>query len=278
MNIAVLNRENISIYQNFLTQDIAENIGRSGYYGIAGEQGSGVLVWRQSSITDKGEILFYSAGNAQAAGALLAEYEKRLVNAGIMKSELELPADLGQAEQEMLGRNGYVLSTRESRVLHTTVSQLAALLIADSCDLPQTVGSTGTLSIRQFEQGIHSCQETCVLEDARTLSPAWFDQKLSCCVLIEGRVCGYLLIHRLPSGALRPEMFYVIEPALKRNLLDMIRYVIFQAQEQLGGDTPVVIPRYREATRALTEKLLPGLRGDTVLAAVKKLNEKRLEQ
>lgn len=271
-----LNRENIIAYQKILTPDIAENIGRVGYYGVASEKS--VLVWRQSSITDKGEILFYLAGNAQAADALLAEYEKGLVNAGITKSELELPAGLGLAEREALGRNGYVLSTSESRILHTTVSQLAALPIADSHDLPQTIGSTGTLSIRQFEQGIRSCQETGVLEDARTLSPAWFDQKLSCCVLIEGRICGYLLIHRLPSGALRPEMFYVIEPALRRNLLDMICYVIFQAKEQLGGDTPVVIPRYREVTRALTDKLLPELRGDTVLVAVKKLNEKRHDQ
>lgn len=276
MNMIALNRENIIAYQKLLPPDIAENIGRMGYYGIAGEQS--VLVWRQSSITDIGEILFYSADNAQAADALLAEYEKGLVNAGITKSELELPADLGQAEQEALGRSGYVLSNREGRVIHTTVSQLAALPIADSRDLPQIIGNTGTLSIRQFEQGIRSCQETGVLEDARALSPAWFDQKLSCHVLIDGRVCGYLLIHRLPSGALRPEMFYVIEPAVRRNLLDMIRYVIFQAQERLGGDTPVFIPRYREVTRALTDKLLPGLRGDTVLAAVRKLNEKRLDQ
>lgn len=274
MNIAVLNRKNINIYQNLLTQDIAENIGRSGYYGIAGEQGKGALIWKKSSMTGKGEILYYIAEDAQTADALLAEYEERLAADGIKKSELELPITLGEVEQEALGRNGYVLSTGESRVLHTTVSQLSALPIADSCDLPRTIGSIGTLSIRQFEQGIRCCQETGALEDARTLSPAWFDQNLSCHVLIEGRVCGYLLIHRLPSGALRPEMFYVIEPADRRNLLDMIRYVIFQAREQLGGDTPVVIPRYREVTRALTDKLLPGLRGDTVLAAVKELSEK----
>ena len=169
-------------------------------------------------------------------------------------------------------KNGYLLGTGESKVLYTTISGLAALPVAARCELSQTVKSTGTLSIRQLWQGICSRPNTGVLEDAMTISPAWFDHTLSCCVQIEGRVCGCLLIHRLASGALRPELFYVAAPAGSRELLDMIRYVIYRAADQLDGETPVVIPRSSMAIRALTDKLLPGLQGKPVLTATKELS------
>lgn len=272
MNIISLNKENITAYQAVLAPDIAENIGRIGYYGIADMQGGGALVWRRSSITGNARMLDFKADDAQTADELLAEYENRLRNAKIAKSELELPAHLGTVQREALERIGYELSEGEGKVLHTTVSYLASLPVVARCQLPDTIGSTGMLSIRQFYQGILSQTKAGALEDAGALSLKWFDSTLSCCTQIEGKVCGFLLIHRLPSGAIRPEVFYIIPPAVNHNLLDMIRYVIFRAQDQLEGDTPVIIPRYSNDIRALTDKLLPGLRGDTVLMAVKELS------
>ena len=272
MNIISLNKENITAYQVALAPDIAENIGRIGYYGIADVQGGGVLVWRRSSITGNARMLDFKADDAQIADELLAEYELRLRDARIAKSELELPADLGTVQREALERAGYELSEGEGKVLHTTVAYLAKLPVAARCQLPDTVGSTGMLSIRQFHQGILGQTKAGALEDAGALSPKWFDSTLSSCIQIEGKVCGFLLIHKLPSGAIRPEVFYIIPPAVNHNLLDMIRYVIFRAQENLEGDTPVIIPRYSDDIRALTDKLLPGLQGDTVIRAVKELS------
>lgn len=274
MDIIALNRENIITCQADILPDIAENIGRTGYHGIMASPGNAVLIWRQSSRLGRGEILLYTASDAVSADALLAEYEKQLLDAGIARSELELPADLGMAEQEALQKKGYILSSAESNVLHTTVSQLASNPIVADCKLPQVVESTGMLDIRQFRQGILSRPANCCLEDAENLSPAWFEQTLSCDVQIAGKVCGCLLIHRLPSGALRPELFYITAPAVKHNLLDMIRFSIITAHGQLDGSTPVVIPRCSDAVRALTDKLFPGLCGDTVLVADKELSKK----
>lgn len=268
--ITILNKENISGYQSVLPPDIAENIGRKGYCGIAQKQS--VLVFWQSQAADTGTILFYAAEDCDTGNELLAEYEERLIHAGITKSEFELPASLGKTEQETLQKNGYLISKGESKVLYTTISHLASFPVAARCELSQSVKSTGTLSIRQFQQGICNRPKTATLEDALTISPAWFDHTLSCCVQIKGSVCGYLLIHRLPSGALRPELFYVAAPAGNRELLDMIRYVLYRAQDQLAGETPVIIPRVSLAIRSLTDKLLPGLYGDPVYTAAKELS------
>lgn len=273
-NITELKKDNIRTYQEVLPPDIAENIGRAGYCGIAREQS--VLVFRQSRAKEKGTILFYASEDAGTGSELFSEYETRLIHAGIARSELELPLDLGNAERESLQKNGYLLGTGESRQLHTTISRLSSLPFVAGGELSQMVRSTGTLSVRQFRQGLVSQNRTAALEDALTLPLTWFDHSLSCCVQEEGRVCGYLLIHRMPSGALRPELFYVTEPAGTRELLDMIRYVIHRAQEKSGGNTPVLISRSSTAIRALTDKLLPGLHGNPVLTAVKELSEKEV--
>lgn len=272
MDIIILNDKNIAAYEKYIPADIAENIGRTGYYGIAKEQS--ILVWKQSILTEKGVMLYYKAYDAKQAEILLAEYEDRLTSAGIAKSELYLPENLGIIEREALTGKGYVLCDEEGKTLYTTVSYMSALPIAARCELPDTIVNVGTLNIRQFYQGIRSRKKTAFLEDAEMLSPAWFDQKLSCCVLIEGKVCGYLLVHRLPSGVLRPEMLYIISPAAKRNILDMIRYAIFRAQDLSEGDTGVAIPRFSENVKALTDKLLPGMRGEAVITAGRKLQVK----
>lgn len=274
MNIITLNKENITAYQSMLIPDVADNIGRADWYGIAEEQGRGTLVFRCNSVKGKGEMFFFTASDAKTADALLTEYEDRLCNAGITGSELELPLTLGSIEQEALDRKGYRLSTGESRILRTTVAYLAALPVAARGELPQTIGSTGALSIRQFQQAIRKKQKADISEEVQIHSPAWFDQVLSCYVQIKGKICGCLLIHRMPSGAYHPELFRITEPASTNDLLNMIRYVIFRAQEQLSGDTPIVISRLSERTRALTDKLLPGLQGDTILAAVKEISKK----
>ena len=104
----------------------------------------------------------------------LAEYELRLRDARIAKSELELPADLGTVQREALERAGYELSEGEGKVLHTTVSYLASLPVVARCQLPDTIGSTGMLSIRQFHQGILSQTKAGALEDAG-LDPDEYD-------------------------------------------------------------------------------------------------------
>lgn len=274
MEIITLDKENIAVYHNWYTQDTAENIGRMGYYGIAQKQGEGALFWRQSKVNASGEILSFAARDSETAKALLTEYEDRLRYEGITRSELELSLELGAAEQDALREKGYALHEEEGKVLRTTISHLASLPFVARCDLPQTVGSTGALTIRQFQQGIFNGRKAVTIEDAQKLPMSWFDQALSACVQIEGRVRGYLLVHRLPSGAYRPEVFYITEPAVTQNLLDMIRYVIFRVQDELSGDTQIIIPRSSETIRALTDKLLPGLKGDTVLAASKELSGK----
>lgn len=269
-------RENITAYERLLSPDIAENIGRAGYYAIADEKGQSVLVWREYAETKNGQILYFQAADVKEAGTLLTEYEGRLREDGMTTSTLELAAAggyvLSQPEKEALAAGGYTLSQQEGALLCVTLEQLSMLPIAKRCDIPSDISAIGALNIRQFQYGIRICmQKGAAAEDVCSLPATWFDYTCSACVSIEGNPCGYLLLHRLPSGALRPELFAIRRPAARQNLMDMIHFSLFQAMDTLEGTTTLLLPRQKDTVRALADKLLPGIRGEDVFYAQKKL-------
>lgn len=270
MEYVSLSQENKTAYESILPPDIYENIGRMGFFGVADTKAQHILIWRERNVSKVSRILFLKAASAEAADALLSEYESEISEHGMAKSTLELPIDLGEIEKEALNEKGYDLKEAESSFLCATLNEISKLPIAKKCDISQDVLPVGGLNIRQFQQGMRlGMRKGAFVEDAGTLPLIWFECSLSACVCIEGRVCGYLLLHKLSSGALMPEAFYITEPAVRGNLMDMIHFSLFHALDELDGDTRVLIPRHRDMARALTDKLLPGLGGEQVLAAEK---------
>lgn len=276
MSSVILSKENITEYDRLLSPDVAENVGRQGYHGIADEEGQTVLVWREYSETKTGQILFFKAADAQKAEALLAEYEGRIKEDGMEASVSELSATgkyaLSQPEKEALVSGGYEISQTEGTQLSVTLRQLSELPVAKRCEIPPDVSTIGSLNIRQFGRGIRSCMHKgAAVNDICSLPVTWFDRTCSSCVCIEGNPCGYLLFHRLPSGAIRPELFAIRKPAARQHLMDMIHFSLFQAMDTFDAATPLLLPRQREMVRALTDKLIPGIHGEDVFFAQKKL-------
>ena len=97
------------------------------------------------------------------------------------------------------------------------------------------------------------------------LPKEWFDEKVSCCVMTDGLINGFLLVHRYPSGLLMPVFFYSAGADSRYNLLEMMRFSVHSASEEYPEDTPVLIRRRNESVRALTEKLFPGKQGKEVM-------------
>lgn len=75
----------------------------------------------------------------------------------------------------------------------------------------------------------------------------------------------------LPSGAVRPDLFYVCEPGKKQNLVDMIQLAAKNVVENLDENTMIIIPRMRDITRTLTGKVFSGIKGENIIIATKKL-------
>lgn len=288
MYIIELQNENVDNYQNIIDPDIAENIKRIGYYGLActddridennknltASDNESALVYRVTNFDEvkTGEIIFFSAKNKDAANTLIRECEKRIIDMDVHRVTFRLPADIGQTEKDAMSENGYVLGEEESRFLKVTVSQLSKLSIDITKDTPDIVENIANLNLRQFQKGLErGMKKTNTLQDAVSLPILWFDRNLSVCTKIDGEVCGYLLIHVLPSGAVRPDLFYVCEPGKKQNLVDMIQLAAKNVVENLDENTMIIIPRMRDITRTLTGKVFSGIKGENIIIATKKL-------
>ncbi len=73
------------------------------------------------------------------------------------------------------------------------------------------------------------------------------------------------LIRRTASGILVPVLMFAFEPDSSLKLMNLIKYFVQHALADNPGDTRVMICRYKPAVRALTDKLLPGKKGERVL-------------
>ena len=123
--------------------------------------------------------------------------------------------------------------TDESKTAHL-VSYYArnndfGLPLSEKAQLPEHVTSIGTLTLNQMRRGIDNCiyrRHTGILPDLAVLPVNWFEPELSFCVLIDGRVCGLLLVHKQVTDTLEAELFYASEPAGKQDMIGMIKYTI----------------------------------------------------
>ena len=80
---------------------------------------------------------------------------------------------------------------------------------------------------------------------------------------------GMFLIRRLPCGSLMPVLLFCKGADSRKNLLYLLRYALNTALEKYAGDTEVILRRHDKGTRELIAYLLPGARGEEILAGVR---------
>ena len=269
---------------SLIPADIREHIGRICYRALeahlAGGGVSAVLVWKQENHTDDthavADLIWFYAADADSGRELLEEFEHRCRSMGVERVDFEFGEELceREAEREALQAAGYDYHKAQSRDLTVTVADFKALpFAARPKDYPNVV-SLGTLTLNQMRKGVEHCiyrRRTGLLPDLYTRPLNWFETELSCCVKLEEKVCGFLLVHPQPSGGLSVELLYASEPAGKQDMLGMIRHAISCLLRDYPDGTRVLIHRCNDETRMLTDKLFPGKTGEPVIAGDKVL-------
>ena len=118
MRIENLTQENVSDLKEFLTQDIAEWIGRnfvSGFVLLPEDEPSPAagIVWQLVAGEDEYEtdcrILFIKAEDDESADALLLQFSGLVAEMGCEGSLFELPVSLGDVEKKALEKAGFTL-------------------------------------------------------------------------------------------------------------------------------------------------------------------------
>ncbi|MBR4515713.1 MAG: hypothetical protein IKO61_12610 [Lachnospiraceae bacterium] len=279
MEIVEINEENLDEFVDYIDEDVAESIGRKYYRGMGiiddSEDILGSLIWEYKNSNDDddtlAELVWLSLEQGAESDELFEAFKEDAEFENVKKSffELENPDEV---VAEALTAQSFKTKKRESRDIYTTVGELAGLSIARKKP-PSYIVGLFDLTVKQYRQGIITCLykgRKGLVEDLAVMPMGWYDMDVSCAVRTDGEITGFLLVHRYPSGILAPVFLFASGPNSKMDLLNMLRYAIRSAAEEFSPETSVLIRRHNPAVKALSDKLFPGVKGDTVLYGERK--------
>ena len=103
MDIVNLDEENIEMYTDYLTPDVAENVGRTFYRGLIVEDNDSPvagMVWDVKNMMRDDDveihISFLRIDDEEATEPLFEEYKTSVMEDGVVRSCFSLPARMGQ--------------------------------------------------------------------------------------------------------------------------------------------------------------------------------------
>ena len=274
-----INEDNIEEFKDFISEDIAENIGREYYYGLAsmdGDEPGAAIVWNiinaDSSEDVESEIVYFSASQSEDGQELINEYIDRASYDNVSKSFFELE-NVEDDEKSVITEAGFDAEQAEGRNLFSSLDEILAKGFGSKKKSPSYVVPLETLSLLQFRQGVTNCMfcgRVGLNEDLAMLPFEWYEKDVSCCTLADGKVSGIFLVHRKPSGTLVPVLLYASGVDARKEMLHMLRFSVNAAAEKYPANTGVIICRHDDKTKALAAYLFPEKKGKEVFKGERK--------
>ncbi len=271
--------ENINDYSDYVDGDVAENMQRLYYRGIAGHDPDDnslltLLIWELKSAEDaektSAEFKWLYTADPSYISSLLDGYHKEALITEVKKTFFEDPS-LDKESENALSGCGFTVKAVEGRNIDVTVDECRRLPLAIR-NAPPYVQSIGKLDDYEFYQGIMNIlfkDDDPALEDIAYLPKTWYEPTVSCYTKTDGKVTGLLLVHKCPSGILTPVMLFAVGSDARINLVEMMRFSIRQAAETYSADTVIRIFRRNRSVKALSGKLFPGKKGEPAIAGVR---------
>lgn len=279
--IIELTEENLEQYDSLIGAEETENIGREYYRGIViTDDEENVIasgIWEMIHIDDdekdtEARLVSMRAKDDKTAEQLLEECQERLREEDVVDCFFELHPCDNCISKKAFEKAGFDVSETESSDIVVTLKELSEKAFSGSGKTPPYIRELGNLMVRSFRRGVMDCifySRRELMEDLGTISMSWFEQQVSSYVETDGRVSGYLLIHKTPSSRLRIEVLTASGGDSKKDLLSMMVFSLRQALENYPEDTEVVVCRRDADVKNLTDYLLPEVKGVKVLSGRK---------
>ncbi|MCR5402242.1 MAG: hypothetical protein K6E91_00270 [Butyrivibrio sp.] len=275
MDIKTIFEDNIKEYSDFVDTDVAENINRIYYRGIAGHGPDdnsilSLLIWELKNVEDEqdteSELKWLYTIDPSYISPLMKSYHDEALNDDVRSTFFESPP-LEKEREDALSECDFSLQAAESKDINITVDECKKLSIARK-DAPPYIQSIAFLDNNEFYQGLMNIlfkYDNPALEDLAYLSKTWFEQSVSCFTKTDDKVTGFLLVHACPSGILVPVLLFAVGADSRMNLVEMLRFSIKMAAEIYPGDTIIRIHRRNSIVSALSKKLFPDKKGEPVI-------------
>ncbi len=274
MNIKEIMEDNIEDYSSVISEDVAENMERMYYRGLAchddDDNVQSAMIWELKAVEKEADtearIECVYADDPGSLDALLEEYHSQAVSEDVVRSFFEITA-LDDAVGSALGSLGFEVSSGEGHDVLLSVSELMNLPLMKKSP-PDYIKSISELDLKSYHQGIMKLlfkSDVCAMEDMSYLPKTWFDQDVSCYVTTDDKVNGIFLIHEFPSGILMPVLYHATGPDYVKDLAYMMIYSIAQAAKK-HPDGKVLVRRRNKSVAAMVGKLFPGKKGETAMS------------
>lgn len=270
MQIIDITEDNVEEYAAFIGEDMAENMGRTFYRGIAvaeeeGADPDAMMIWEllYSEKEDKdteSSIKFLQIKEEEAGLELFDAYQERITADQVKRSNFVIPAKKGSLERSMLKQAGFFVKLMEGDLIVVKVGEFEKLPLMKIRKDSPNINPVGDVAVRQFRKGIWRCIEagfTGVCEDLSYLPMNWFDPAVSCYSAHEEDINGFLLFHKHPSGALSLQLMAALGKEYQQTLVSMMRHSILAMEENYAPETRVLLDRHNQASLQLSEKLFP---------------------
>lgn len=207
-NITEITEDNVEELRDFLGEDVAENIGREYFYGLACsspfEETTAAIVWcvrNTESLDDaEAELFYFSSDNEEDGRELINEYSDRIPDDNVTRSFFEFE-EIGDKAGSVLEDGGFSMKETEGKNLYGTLEEISGIKQFSNKKTPSYIISLGKLSQLQFRQGITNCMfsgRVGINEDLAMLPLDWYEEDVSCCMMSDEKVNGW-------SGPCRPD-------------------------------------------------------------------------
>jgi hypothetical protein len=268
MNIIELTEDNVEEYMEYLSEDVAENIGRTFYSGLVAtddlESPVGGIIWRYKNMLNDSDkeshIEWLQAEDQESFDGLFDKYDREVKQEGIVRSFFCLPAKTSQDLKKMLKERGFTVNLMEGDSITAKLSEIADISAFSKISISDAIMPLRSATQRGFSAAVSRTlvqghYGTC--EDLAYLPRLYFENDVSCYAEIDGQIVGMLLLHRTPSEQLEVVLMHVTGKESVKLLPQMIKQAVESAYESYEPDTRIIINRHDYASLALGERLFP---------------------
>ena len=281
MEVLEISEDNVEELIPLMGEDLAEDIFREFYrgYGAFDEDGNpvGVYIYELLGADNDEEdvrsmLRFIRDDSSEAFGPMDEAYREDGVD------EEEIVSTLYQFEDETIAKaleaQGFSRQEGESILLTLQLKDLQDMEILTKVKkIPDYIVGLSEVSVRQYRAAVKNCLFNGVkgiMEDLGYLSMDWFDMEVSSCTITDGEVSGLFLVRAAPSGTISPMLLFAEGTDSVKNLALMIARSVWKAQVKYPPETGIRIYRTRKQSAALTNRLLPDIKGNRAFSGKRK--------
>ncbi len=268
MNYIDITTENVKWFLPEVDPWIVDNISRDRFYAVGAEVSespAGAIVYtiRQAD-EDEGKIgvLYHLSGDEGVMKALLDEYAFRCEGLDINYTIIETS---DEKLRDFLADYGFDMDESESIVLTFKVEDLESIESFKTVEIPPAIRPLSQVSPIEFRYFLQEYRESVNLNpffEIESTPMSWYDNDVSCVSLTDEGIDAAFLVHLDGNNTVTTELL----AGVGDNFTKKIPYLLVAAAQNAlytyMPDTRIVVRRDGKQIKKITERILPGMKGE----------------